>query len=486
MSHSLFIEDYQDRIAFYINGELQFDSQDEKIYHEYLVIPAVQLAIKRFNKTNEQLKVLICGGGDGLAARDILKFPEITTIDLVDYNPEVLELGKTVFTPYNQDSLSNPKLKIHTEEAFEFISELPDNSYHIIIADFTYPNTAEQTIIYSQEWFQEIDRIMVKSGLIAINAFSPDHNTLAFWCLYQTILSAKLKAKPLHLDIPSFYHHGYGTWGFFIASSEIITPEEVNSIAEVNHGESFNYKNLLKSFIFSEEIAAYRHQVMIHNKTNEQLFYYLMNDLYMRELEISIIGENTINFLEINEEVSVEITDNSNQLELARIAKFWVENIYNPENSPDINQLVPVRHHYHSPKMTTSWLEHLQKLLLQIDGKRLIKSLLERSQKLPPQIAQELQNLADKINSNQSLVNLSPKTAEFITLLSVTLLMANLVAPDSVFAKGYYHNGTYYDSSGSDGESSVFTKFFGLMLMSIGGFWLAGILSRAKNNHPDQ
>jgi spermidine synthase len=67
MPTSLFIEEHNNGLAFYINGDLQFDTADEAIYHEYLVIPSIALAVKRF--THTALQVLICGGGDGLAAR---------------------------------------------------------------------------------------------------------------------------------------------------------------------------------------------------------------------------------------------------------------------------------------------------------------------------------------------------------------------------------------------------------------------------------
>ncbi len=78
---SLFIEHHANGLAFYINGDLQFDTADEALYHEYLVIPAITLAVGRFTT---DLRVLICGGGDGLAARDVLRFPEVRHIDLVD------------------------------------------------------------------------------------------------------------------------------------------------------------------------------------------------------------------------------------------------------------------------------------------------------------------------------------------------------------------------------------------------------------------
>ncbi|NJL54949.1 hypothetical protein HC928_07000 [bacterium] len=137
MPISLFVEHHTDGLAFYINGDLQFDTSDEAIYHEYLAIPILTLAAKRH--PDEAIKVLICGGGDGLAAREVLRFPQVHHIDLVDYSPEVVELGRTVFKPFNQGSLESDRLTIHTEEAFGFVSSLNAHSYHVVICDFTIP-----------------------------------------------------------------------------------------------------------------------------------------------------------------------------------------------------------------------------------------------------------------------------------------------------------------------------------------------------------
>jgi len=95
MPTSLFIEHRTNGLAFYINGDLQFDTGDEAVYHEYLVVPAVALAVQRFPQTN--LRVLICGGGDGLAARDVLRFAEVCAIDLVDFSSEVIEIANRYF-----------------------------------------------------------------------------------------------------------------------------------------------------------------------------------------------------------------------------------------------------------------------------------------------------------------------------------------------------------------------------------------------------
>ena len=446
---SLFIEQHINGIAFYINGDLQFDSADEAIYHEYLVIPALTLAIKRF--PNQDLKVLICGGGDGLAAREVLRFPQVSQIDLVDYSPEVIELGKTTFKPYNAGSLESDKLTIYLQDAFDFISEVPASSYHVVICDFTYPTRSEDTKVYSQEWFQNVNLAVESGGIVTTNGVSPENRTTGFWCLYQTILASGLSAKPLQLSIPSFRHNGYGNWGFFLASQIAISKAELESIDLPNNLQAFNFEELLSAFRFDSAISNLRHQVNIHSLKCPQLFYYLLNPT-------SIIPENApadlntkVDFLDIQEQGNGKI-GTRDWLQLESTAQAWLEqfNLANKSstNSIDISKLIPIQHRYHSPQMRAEWLAYIKRLLGEIDLPRLLNSLLSRAQELPPHIAAELKQLAHKIRSGEPISNLSNSTSQFLLMLSATLLMANLITPDAVFGKGYYGS-----SSGSSSDS---------------------------------
>ena len=488
MPTSLFVEHHTNGLAFYINGDLQFDTADEALYHEYLVIPAVTLSIQRFPQTN--LRVLICGGGDGLAARDVLRFPEIEYIDLVDYNPEVLDLARTVFKPFNGGSLESDRLTVYAQEAFEFVSTIPDNSYHVVLCDFTYPTTREDTSIYSREWFQQINRILIPSGIVSTNGVSPESRTTGFWCLYQTLLSANLWVKPLQLDIPSFRRHGYGNWGFLLASPTSITRSELEFIALPDNLQVLTLAQLFQSFIFPEKITKIRHDVTIHTLDCHQLFYYLLNPAL--ELAEAEDEKKTVDFIDVDE-ASNGIIAPRDLLDLEAMAQVWLEQIYQSQSSsdniPDTTKLLPVQHHYHNQKMTGEWLAHLKQLLTEIDLSRLLNSLLERTQELPPQIAKDLKQLAENLRTGKPLPNLPPKTAEFVMMLSVTLLMANLVTPDSVFAKGssfsgssgYSSQGTTSTSSNYVGDSSWFTKFWGLVFTAIGVVWIINIFNRSRD-----
>ncbi|MBD1897093.1 spermine synthase [Coleofasciculus sp. FACHB-129] len=486
MPTSLFIEQHNNGLAFYINGDLQFDTADEAIYHEYLVIPSVALAVKRFPHT--ELQVLICGGGDGLAARDVLRFPEVSHVDLVDYNPEVLELGKNVFKEFNDGSLESEHLTIYTQEAFDFLSAIKEKSYHVIICDFTYPSCTEDTAIYSQEWFKTISRVLYPGGIISTNGVSPENRTTGFWCLYQTLLAAGLMAKPLQLAIPSFQRHDYGNWGFFLASPVTIQRAELEGITLPENLQAIALKNLLKVFEFENAIAHSRHSVNIHTLDCPQLFYYLLNPHIQSPQIIEAIDEKTINFLDI-EEAGTGVIGLRDLLQLESTAQRWLEEVQ--DNEIDTSKLLPVQHPYHNPKMTAEWLAHLQKLLSEIDLSRLLGSILERAQELPPQIAAELKQLSDKIRTGQQILTLSPRAAEFIMMLSVTLLMANLASPDAVFAKGYYSGSSHSPGSSgysggntyySEGDWSWFNRTIGFVLTAAGGIWLINLLTNRSNN----
>lgn len=500
MCASLFIEHCPNGLAFYINGELQFHTEDEQIYHEYLVVPAIALAVKRFNIPinipNQGLRVLICGGGDGLAARDVLRFPEVSSIDLVDFNPEVVELGKTVFAPFNHHSLCDRKVNIHIEDAFVFLSDRIQNMandcdrYHVVICDFTYPTSPQETRVHSQEWFQLVRQVLHPQGILTENAVSPDLNTSGFWCMYQTIWSAGAIVKPMQVNIPSFHQHGYGNWGFLLASNDCsITKAELTNIHLPDDLRSLNLDSLLSAFSFPVAIAAQRFAVNIHSLKTPQLLYYLLNPHIYNDVDAES-REQHIDFLELDENQEITRISQSwlrsltvDPLRLDSVAKLWLEQMQ--KSQPDLQKLLPVQNPYHTPQMTSTWLGSVPQLLGQIDLPRLLDRIIARGKDLPPQVIADLKQLLTKLRSgnqekHQESHDLafnrvdsdslqSSTSAKLLIALTVTMLVANLIAPDSVFAKG---STSYGSSGGDDGLSWGFT---GMMMTIAGVMWLANL-----------
>ena len=504
MSTSLFVEKQANGTAFYINGELQFHTADEAIYHEYLAIPAIALAAKRF--PDQPLRVLICGGGDGLAARDILRYQQVSQIDLVDYSQEVIDLGRQAFAPFNKQSLSNSKVTIHIHEAFAFLTRLAqefvtgDNlahKYHAIICDFTYPASVIETQIYTVEWFDLLKQVLISAGIIATNSVSPDHNTRAFWCIYQTMQAANLDVKPMQLQIPSFVNHDYGNWGFLLASETAIARSEIAALDLPSELRELSLETLLEVFIFDQAIAKVRHSIVPHKKDSSQLLFYLLNRLNdltnISSQNLDNSEQKRVDFLDLLDQpmaiANPKLTHASDPMSLESLAKAWLKQI---ESNPD-SLLIPAQHHSHTPQISQEWLARVKQLLTQINLSRLIAKLLERSQELPQEIATDLRELQTKlINFQQQLSqkdsipviypnsatspSFSLTTAKVIAILSLTLLVANLAAPDAVFAKG----STSYGSSGSSDGSDLIAIGF---MMTVGGvYWLINLASDSQKS----
>ncbi|MFT7691386.1 MAG: spermidine synthase, partial [Candidatus Latescibacterota bacterium] len=156
-----------DHVRLYLNGHLQFASVDEYRYHEALVHPAMTLA------TNRQ-RVLIIGGGDGLTAREVLKYGEVERIDLVDLDPAITRLGmrNPHLTRLNENALSRQQVEVINGDGFLFLQE-EHPAYGVIIFDLPDPREESLTKLYSREGYQLARRLLSPGGIIVTQATSP-------------------------------------------------------------------------------------------------------------------------------------------------------------------------------------------------------------------------------------------------------------------------------------------------------------------------
>ncbi len=198
---------YKNDLRLFLDGNLQFSSVDEHRYHEPLVhIP--------LNIAPHKEKVLVLGGGDGLVARELLKYPEIKEIVLVDLDPFItkLALNNELLKKLNNNSFNNPKVKIINTDAFKFL-ESNNDLFDVIIADLPDPNNTSIARIYSKEFYKLVNKKLSKTGIFVTQSTSPFFAPKAFWCINQTIQSSGFKnIYPYHVYIPSF-----GDWGFNLA-----------------------------------------------------------------------------------------------------------------------------------------------------------------------------------------------------------------------------------------------------------------------------
>jgi len=204
----LVITRWNNDIRLFINGSIQFSSTDEYRYHESLVHIPMSLA-------HEHENILVLGGGDGLAVRELLKYKDIKNIDLVDLDPEMTHLGKTnsLFTKLNKNSLNNRKVHIFNQDAFNFI-KASSKVYSVVIIDLPDPNNTGLGKLYSYEFYEMLKTRMSKTAIMVTQSTSPYFARDAYWCIYHTIESVFNKAASYTVNVPTF-----GQWGFVMAGS---------------------------------------------------------------------------------------------------------------------------------------------------------------------------------------------------------------------------------------------------------------------------
>jgi spermidine synthase len=204
-----------DELRLYLNGHLQFSSRDERRYHEALVHPALTLSQQR-------QRVLIAGGGDGLAAREVLRWNDVTEVTLVDLDPAVTRLfaSEPRLTRLNEDSLRDPRLHVENQDAMRFL-EATKRRFDVVIFDFPDPTNYAVGKLYSLELYRTLARRLAPGGVAVAQATSPLFARSAFWCIAKTLEAAGLHTLPYHALVPAF-----GDWGFVLASAEPLSPPE--------------------------------------------------------------------------------------------------------------------------------------------------------------------------------------------------------------------------------------------------------------------
>lgn len=190
----------------YLNNNLQFSSTDEYRYHEALVHPAMSMAKKVDN-------VLVLGGGDGLAVREILKYKDVKHVTLVDLDEGMTKMFQTnsVLTKFNANSLNNPKVEVLNKDAFVWAKNAK-KQYDVVVVDFPDPSNYSLGKLYSWSFYSTLKQILTPDGVVVVQTTSPYFAPKSFWCVNKTMMEVFSQVDAYHAYVPSF-----GEWGFSIA-----------------------------------------------------------------------------------------------------------------------------------------------------------------------------------------------------------------------------------------------------------------------------
>ena len=198
---------WKDDLRLFLNSHLQFSSRDEYRYHEALVHPGLA-------SVPGARRVLILGGGDGLAVREVLKYPQVERIVLVDLDPAMTRLfsSNPLLTALNGGSLRSPKVQVVNADAFLWVDSAAD-MFDFIVADFPDPTSYSLGKLYTTVFFAALGRHLTERGAFVVQSTSPMFARKSFWCIEETIKQAGYRTFPYHAYVPSF-----GEWGFVLAA----------------------------------------------------------------------------------------------------------------------------------------------------------------------------------------------------------------------------------------------------------------------------
>ena len=252
------ITKHKDDIRLFIDGNLQFSSADEYRYHEALVhIP--------FLYTPKHERVLVLGGGDGLAVREILKYDDVKEIILVDIDPEMTKLCSTNndIKAINNNSLSSDKLKIINEDAYKYVQENKEK-FDVIIIDLPDPNNETLNKLYTNVFYNYIKANLTETGVAVTQSTSPYYAKKSFWCINKTVKTQFDNVIPYHLQVPSFgewrfnlMYNGERKLGKLSVETKYLTNENIPNLFSFGADEKIDLNQVEVNDMFKPSLIEY-------------------------------------------------------------------------------------------------------------------------------------------------------------------------------------------------------------------------------------
>ncbi|WJE52543.1 polyamine aminopropyltransferase [Bacillus cereus] len=256
-------------MRLYLDKQLQFSSVDEQIYHEALVHPIM-------SKIEDPQYVLILGGGDALALREVLKYENVLHVDLVDLDEEMIRIAREIpeVVALNQGALFDDRVNVHICDAMQFLQSHP-LLYDVIIIDFPDPANELLSQLYTKEFFTLVSFFLTEGGAFVCQSNSPIDTPLVYWSIGKTIRSAGLTVKSYHTIVPSFGND----WGFHIATNQSAILKRIEQLS-VTVPQRTLPPTLSPLFQFRKELLEQQDFAVLNTQDNLTL-----HDCYRKDMQ---------------------------------------------------------------------------------------------------------------------------------------------------------------------------------------------------------
>ncbi|MGP3926557.1 polyamine aminopropyltransferase [Streptomyces sp. 8N616] len=178
--------------SVFVDGRLRVSGRDALRCHEALVHPAM---------AGPHRRILVLGGGDGIALREVLRHPDVAAVTLVEPDPELVRLARTDpgLSALNGDAFGDRRVRVVAADPFDWLREAVrqgQGPYEAVLSDLPDPDLTPSTKLYSQEFYGLVRRVMVPDGRFAVHAGRTSVRPRVFWTVDATLRSAGLRTAP--------------------------------------------------------------------------------------------------------------------------------------------------------------------------------------------------------------------------------------------------------------------------------------------------
>lgn len=188
-----------------LDGYVMLTEKDEFIYHEMIV--HVPMAVHPNPK-----RVLIIGGGDGGTARELLRYKNVESVDLVEIDERVVDISRK-YLPQTACSFDDERLHCYFEDGLKFIRHC-NNEYDLIIVDSTDPFGPGEGL-FTKEFYGNCYKALKEDGIMVNQHESPfyDEDAFAMQRAHQRIVKSFPTSRVYQAHIPT-YPSGHWLFGF--------------------------------------------------------------------------------------------------------------------------------------------------------------------------------------------------------------------------------------------------------------------------------
>jgi len=228
-----------------LDGDTQSSQNDENIYHESLVHPAMA-------STDNRSEILILGGGEGATLREVLRHPAVRRCTMVDIDGDVVELCKRYLPEWSDGAFEDPRARVVIGDALAFLKE-DAGTYGVVISDLTEPLPDSPSFpLFNGDVFRDIKARLATGGVYVVQASTAGFHNMS--------LHAKM-ARTLHRHyrfVRSFYTHVPAfdnDWAFIACSDAVdvaeVPADRIDAYVAGLAGESYFYDAQTHRRIFS-------------------------------------------------------------------------------------------------------------------------------------------------------------------------------------------------------------------------------------------